>query len=300
MLKVQNIRVRSFDLDHLYVLWDIEPTTEDPLKYDFWLEKSDAEFSGFHTLVGPFTDRYLFKDNTLRGQKSFFRKWYYRIRVQLRGSGDDPVYFPENGRGVCVRAEPDLQALEMARNERIRLREVNGRTVWVFPVRTFGQKCPVCSDSSTGIKRRSTCLTCFDTTFVGGYHRPLEVKMQITTPPQSTTAADLGEIENVNGQGKLANFPEVAHRWLVVEADNTRWLIGEGIRRIEKARALVRQEFPLHRPSNTDVVYKIPIELDSDEMADLRPYEERQYTHSQDLTEEQVPDEDMSQRIFKV
>lgn len=282
MLKVCNIRVRSFDLDYLDLLWELEPTSDDIFDYDFHVQRSEHEYSDYVDIAGPFTDAYRFRDLTLRGQLSFFRRFYYRIRVTHRQSAATETY-PTEG-GVCLRADPDLEALEMARNARIRLQEFSGRLVWVFPIRTFGQRC-TCVDSVTGRRKVSSCSTCFDTGWVGGFHRPIETYMQIVTPPEATTLSDLNEVQNINATGRMGNYPEVHSRWVVVEGENSRWRIGEGIRKVEKGRAVIRQDFPLHRIPVGDIEYTLPISLTQAEVDVLQPTAQRLYTNPQDIGE---------------
>ena len=279
MLTCKNIRVRSFDLDYIDLYWEISPTTEDIFDYDFYVEKSDHEFSGYFHLVGPFQDAYRFRDSTVRGQSSLFRNWYYRIRVVDRASSEE-AYYPEQG-GVTLRAMPDLYALEMARDTRLRLQEFEGRKVWVFPIRTFGQICSVCVDLITQRKKRADCPVCFDTKWVGGFHQPIETYMRILSPPEATSMADLQEVQNVNGSGSLSNYPEIHPRWIVVELENRRWRIGEGVKKVEKARALVRQDFPLHQIVRGDIEFALPVNLTSPEEEGASP--PRKYTNAQDI-----------------
>lgn len=282
MLKVCNIRVRSFDLDYLDIVWEIGPTTEDIFDYDFYVQRSENEYSDYVDIVGPFTDAYRFRDLTRRGQKNFFRRFYYRIRVVHRETAATETY-PEEG-GVALRADPDLVALEMSRNARLRLQEFSGRKVWLFPIRTFGQTC-TCKDSVTGRRKRSLCPVCFDSGWVGGYHRPLEVYMQIITPPEATTRSDLNEVQNMNATGRIGNYPELHSRWVVVEAENIRWRVGEGIKKVEKGRAVIRQDFPLHRIPVGDIEYTLPISLTQAEVDALQPTAQRLYTNPQDIGE---------------
>lgn len=298
MLEVVNFRVRSFDLNYLDLYWDLKPTREDIFDYRFYVERSDHEHSGYQQLAGPFTDEYHFRDTTLRGQRSQYREWFYRLRVTDVRRGGNPVYFPPQG-GVTLRAEIDLTAAEMARNFQIRLEEFVGRQAWVFPIRTFGQIC-TCVDSVTMRKTVSMCTACYDTKWVGGYHRPIEVMIQVITPPEVTTMADLGEIQNINATGRLSNYPEIHPRWLLVDSENRRWRVGEGIRRVEKGRGLVRQEFPIHAIPKTDVEYLLPLKLSDAEKQNLFPSPTRLFTNPQDVGHDEEPKYDALRGVYRV
>jgi len=296
MLEVVNFRVRTFTVEHLDLYWEIVPTSEDPFDYDFYVERSDHEHSGYKRIAGPFSDKYHFQDTTLKGISSHYRQWFYRLQVVDKKRGDD-LYFPGQG-GVTLRADPDLIALEAARNTQIRLQEFIGRLVWVFPIRTFGQYC-TCVDSITQRKTASNCLVCYDTKYVGGYHQPIELMMQIIMPPEATTTADMGEIQNINATGRLSNYPEVHPRWMVVDSENTRWRIGEGIRRIEKGRALVRQDFPLHAVPKQDIEYRLPVNLTDAEKLALFSGPRRLFTNPQDVGEDTDPMWDAARGVYR-
>ena len=269
MLNVRNIRVRSFDIDYLDIFWDIEPTYEDVCKYSFVIEKSYAEFGPFFDLTGEFRDKYRVRDNTLRSQHSHYTKHYYRVRVKNLETNDEVIY-PTDGNGVTVTASPDLIALEMARVERLKLKEHKGRKVWVFPRKRFGQRCS-CYDEVTKRKIRSSCVTCYDTGWVGGYDSPIETYAQIVTPPEDTLKTQLAEIEVKNGDAKFSNYPELFEGWIVVEQENIRWRIGSRINKVEKGRAVVRQEVQLHGIPRGDIEFSLPLNIEDIEILEATP-----------------------------
>lgn len=281
MLKVENLRVRSFSVDHLDLYWDL--VGGDPLSYTLEVLRSENQFGPFQAITSPFKDRYRFRDSGA-GIGNYHRVWYYKIRVTLATSGDgegspgDTATYPE-GPGVALTAPPDLEALEMARLERLRLQEFKGRLVWVFPIRTTGARC-TCFDPITRQRTRSSCLMCFDTGVVGGYYSPMQIFMEIVNPVEQTQMAPQAELKPENTIGRLANWPVVHERFVVVEAENTRWRISGPIKRIGKLRTTIRQEFGLHRIPMNDVAYKLPISLDP---KDLNASPERQFTNPHNL-----------------
>jgi len=279
MLRITDIRVRSFDLDHIDVFWEIAPTYDDILDYTFTVEKSDSEFGPFHKLVGPFRNKYRIRDNTVRGQHSFYRKHYYRIEVTNLHTGETRT-FPEEGYGVTQQAKPDLQALEMARIERVVLKEHKGRKVWLFPRKTFGQRCS-CYDPVTSRKMRSGCISCFDTGWVGGYNTPLEIYAQIQTPEETTIKHNLAEMEVENTLGKFSSYPELFEGGVVIEQENIRWRIASRINKIRKNRAIVRQEAVLHRIYEGDIEFSLPVNIDN--IGSLVASPIRNYLNPQDL-----------------
>jgi hypothetical protein len=280
VIEVSNILVRSFVLDYLDIFWEVQPTYEDLLDYEFFVEKSNAQFGPFMDLVGPFRNVFHVRDNTVRGQRGFYNYSFYRIRVRHLASGDEATY-PSSGSGVRMDAAPDLHALEMARIENLRLKEHTGRSVWVFPRKRTGQRCS-CYDRVTKRMLVAACQTCFGTGWVGGYDTPLKVWAQIVSPEETTIRDEMGEHGIENTMCKFANFPELQEGWVVVEAENIRWRVGSSLTKIRKGRALVRQQIPVHRISPSDIEYSIPVNVG--DISTLVPTPPRNMTNPQTLS----------------
>ena len=283
MIKISDIRVRSFNVDYLDIYWDIEPAFEDLNNYEFVIEKSDNEFCPYETMSGPLIDKYHTRDITVRGRYTYYTKIYYRVIVRNRDTGEESVY-PSKG-GAKLAARPDLAALEMARINNLRLKEFSGRKIWIFPKRKMGQRCGLCWDPTSGRKLRSQCPNCFDTTWVGGYHAPVEAHGLITTPNEQTIHANFGNVENENTSLMLGNYPELFEGDVIIEAENIRWRVSSSISKIKKSRSLVRQQGALHRIPKGDIEYRIPVNLTETEVKDLTASPERNYTNPQTLSE---------------
>ena len=281
MIKVTNIRVRSFDLGYLDVYWDLEPSFESALDYEFVLEKSDNEFGPYFDLTVPMVDQYHVRDTTVTGYFNYYNKIYYRIRVQKRGSSEQEIW-PKVG-GVKLAALPDLAALEMARLNNLRLKEFSGRKLWVFPRRQSGQRCGVCWDEVSQRKMRSGCPTCHDTSWVGGYHAPVQTHGMLISPNEQTIHANFGDVQSENTTLLLGNYPEVSEGDLIIEAENVRWRVASTISKIKKSRALIRQQVALHRIPTGDIEYRIPLNLSEEEIKNLVASPERNYTNPQTL-----------------
>lgn len=294
MLKVTNIRVRSFDLDYLDLYWDIEPTFEDVNDFSFVVEKSYSQFGPYFDLTGSFRNQFHLRDTTVRTQHSFYTNSYYRVRTTNIATSE-VVTYPLDGAGIRLEALPDLIGLEQARQSRLRLKESDGRKVWLFPRKKFGQRCS-CYDESTQQKLRSHCRTCYDTSWVGGYDTPLETYAQIVQRDEQTLKTLIGEIETENALGLFSNYPELFEGWIVVEAENVRWRVGPKITKVRKARALVRQQAELHRIAKDDVEYFLPVNIS--DIASLQATPERNMTAPHSLEAVKIVDTALS--IFRV
>ena len=275
MLQLSNVFCSSLDLDHLILSWEVD-STEDPLDFDIYVERSGSPSGPFDTITPrALVDTYIFVDV----QKGLLHNWaklYYRLRVVRRVSGEEAV-FPELA--TSLRAEPPLDGLEMARQELVLLKEFVGRKCWLFKRRTFGARCPECYEPRTGKRVRSNCLSCWNTGYAGGYHRPIEFYCQIDPTAQAPQLpAAVGEQQQENCAARTIFFPPIDPRDLIVEADNIRWLVSHRTY-TERARSPVKQEMQLHRIPKGDIEYKLPLDVD---LLSLDPTAVRQFSNPTD------------------
>lgn len=284
MIEVTNIRVRSFDVGYLDIYWDVAPCYEDLNDYEYILQVSDAEFGPYRDLTPPMVDRYHVRDNTVQGQHSFYHQRYYRVMVRKRADANQSKAYPELG-GAKLSAPADLFALEMARINNLKLQEFMGRKIWIFPRKQSGQRCGVCFDRVMNRKTKSACPVCFDTTWVGGFHQPIQVYGVVVSPGESTAPTNFSKVQNENTTLLLGNYPEISEGDVLVEAENVRWRVGSEVQKIRKARALIRQQAPIHRIPKSDIEYSLPIKLSPTDLRDLVASPERNYTNPHSLSD---------------
>ena len=119
---ITSLQVRSFDLDHLDLSWEIPAVDEIIGDYDFYVLRSiDGAAGPWETLAGPFVNTYLFRDPGVNLLHKW-REYFYRIRVVNRATGDEQLSQPEN-----LAAPPDLIATEIRRQETLLFKEFAGR-----------------------------------------------------------------------------------------------------------------------------------------------------------------------------
>ena len=273
MLTPTKIQVRSLSLDRLVLSWEATESTEDPQDFDVYVERSGSPGGDFVTITSvPLVDTYVFVD-VQRGLLHQWAKLYYRLRVVRRRSGET-AYFPDLP--VRLQARPPLDGLEMSRQELVMLKEFTGRKCWLFKRRTFGARCPECWNARTFQRTKSHCKTCWDTSFLGGYHRPIEFYCQIDPHAQAPQiSAPLGEQQQENTTARTIFFPPVDPRDIIVEAENIRWIVNSRTY-TERARAPVKQEFQMHRIPEADIEYALPVNVD---LLNLDPTAVRQYSN---------------------
>jgi len=253
-LKVNNIKVSSLSVDFMEVSWELEATAEDVLDYTFQVLRSEAPMGPFEPISPVMEDRYFFIDNNVKVSNKY-RQFHYKIRVTHKPSVH-VVDFGPTQRG----AEPDLVALELRKHMNLQLREFTGRRCWVFPARTFGQRCTVCFNTALKARTRSGCSTCFDTGFVRGYHSPIESFIQFDPSPKSQQQTNLGELQQHNTTARMGFFPPLKPRDLVIEPENRRWRV-TSVSSTQRLRAVVHQEVQLHEIPKSDMEYAIGFDL---------------------------------------
>ena len=257
MLKVTKLKVRSLDLDYLDLAWEVEDSEESPYDYLFQVERSEAAMGPWDPVSPEFSDRYMFRD-VMVNQQYRFRQYWYRIKVTRKS--DSNVEYSSSAK---LGAEADLIALEVRRLESMHFEEFVGRQCYLFPVRTFGQRC-TCFDAVSGQRMRSQCLDCYDTTYVRGYLDPISVWVQFD-PGGKHIEHNLPYVETTQGNtvARMTDFPPVKPRDLLIEAgENKRWRV-ERTSTTQRLRATLHQELTLHAVPMSDIEYKIPLNVDS-------------------------------------
>jgi hypothetical protein len=253
-LELKDLKVRSLDLDFHELSWKVQDTNEDVLDYTFQILRSESPSGPFEPLSVTFEDRYVFIDNTIQVAHRW-RQYFYVLRVTHKPSGDARDFGP-----ISKAPEPDLLALELRRHMTLLFKEFAGRRCWVLPVRTFGQRCS-CWNPTLKERRRSGCRTCFDTGFVRGYLSPIETWIQFDPSAKSEQPMNTGPTQQVNTTARLAYYPPLKPRDVLVEGENRRWRIAQ-VNQTEQSRAAVHQEVQLHEIPPKDVEFAIPLNME--------------------------------------
>jgi hypothetical protein len=274
MLQIHNIEAKSLSVENFDLYWEIADTYEDPLDYTFIVERSESPMGPFDQISEAFSDKYWFRD-IATNQFHSWRQFFYRIKVTKK-TDSSVSYSPVTAR----QAKPDLIADEVRRLELIAFREHIGRVCWIFPIKTFGQRCPDCFDSVTKSRLRANCEACFSTGYARGYLDPIAQYVQINPGTKHTESLQVTQTQQVDVSAKLSYFPPVKPKDIIVEVENVRWRV-KSVSSTERLRAVLHQEVGIHRIAASDIEYKIPVNLD-----DLRNFEaspEREFTNPHTL-----------------
>jgi hypothetical protein len=255
VISVRRERAVSFSIDYLDIYWEIEPTLEDVQEYEFYLERSEAENGPWIRIAGPLVDRYHVRDNNTF-QISANRVLYYRIITRHIATDTTVVGDPFDQKG-----RPTVMAQEIIRLENVLFSEFVGSRVWIFPRRTFGQRCPQCYDDVLQRRIDDSCPTCWGTSFSGGYHYPVETWAQIDEPPEATEQALLEDHRQTYYFAlRTGPTPELKPLDLVIDYQNRRYRI-ISVGGTSRFSAGVRQEVKMLRIQRGAIEDAIPLRI---------------------------------------
>jgi len=256
VLNVNSVDVASFSFDFLDVVWTIDDTNEDVTDFDFFVERSEAVEGPFDLIAGPLIDEFRFRDvQAPRYHRS--RQFFYRIKTVERATGK----FVFSNTGLPL-ARLDLVSAEIQKSELIAFKEFTSRKVWIFPRRTFGQKCPACYDPIKDRTRSSRCLECFGTGFARGFLRPIE--SFITFSPETGL---IGQSEKLTERGREQHnivsirafiIPLLKAGDMIVEVENARWRV-TGAGTMQHLRHPVTQHATVFQMPDNDIEFAVPI-----------------------------------------
>lgn len=271
MISFRRTKVISFSLQYQDVYWEVENTSEDLQEYDFYVERAESELGPWQQIAGPLVDRYYLRDNSVPLLNAN-RILFYRVRAVARTSGKEASTSPFSRLGPLP-----LDALEIVRNEEIVLREHAGTRVWVFPIRTFGQRCPQCWDRALMKVTDDACPTCWSTGFSGGYHYPVECWAQLDSPTQVEQVTTNTQLQPNVVTMRVGPAPSIAPLDLIVDHLNRRWRV-TAVANTARFGIPVRQQPTLTRVTKGSVEDAIPLNVDTAAI-ELRPT--REYVNPQ-------------------
>lgn len=230
--------------------------------YTFRIERSGSP-GGPWTEAGVVTDTYVFDDNLKNEEANILaisRELYYRIQTQIQG---ETVYSPitdidghsetevvgpmpaigyrinelaqrEKAPFTGLQTQPKnaqprrlrLLRRKILRDEYIRLRRLNGIEYRLLKRRHFGIRCPKCFDPITREVTNSRCLTCFGTSWVGGYFAPITILGTLQPASVKTDISPQTKDDILVERIQLLDFPKVNEGdILVAKENNTRYLV---------------------------------------------------------------------------
>lgn len=243
MIEVSRFQVRSFDIDHLDLSWEITPTNEDLGLYSLTIQRSESPGGPWDDLATSVQDIVFFRDNQIRSF-SPMRTYYYQLVFSHSVTGETKTFGPE-----WQRARPCLEALELAQLFQLKLQEFTGRKVWIFKRKTSGQRCG-CRDVLLSRRTEDQCLSCYGVGWVGGYYSPIQVWMEIASSVDQ------------NAVGYMSTYPPMVSKDLVIDGENRRWRVRTVATPAKRLGVVTRQNLQMYEIAKASVEYQIPLGVD--------------------------------------
>lgn len=273
MISVTNVRVVGFDRHYLDVYWEVPPTLSDIQEYEFTVQRSESEAGAFEDITGALKDTYFFRDYGVP-PVSVNRVLFYRIKVRHAPSGE-VVYSSVSSR----RPPQDLIAREIVRLETLLFEEFAGTMGWLFPRRTFGQRCPQCWDDVLQKVVDDRCPVCFGTGFSGGYHRPIQFFVQVDESPTAERTSPPHHHQQKTFSIRSPASPFVKPLDLFIDNRNRRMRVLQ-VHGTHRLNTPVRQEFQAALVQPGSIEDAVPLEVDA---ATLEMYGWRNFTNPQNM-----------------
>ena len=280
MLEVTCVRVRSLSLDYNHVTWEVTETNEDVLDYTTQILRSEAASGPYEAVTQELSDVYSYIDSLVK-VGNIYRQYHYKLLLKNKATKEAKEFGPFE-----KTAEPTLIANTLRMHLNLLMHEFIGRRCWLLPVRTFGQRCGDCWNPRLQKRRISGCRTCFDTSFVRGYHRPVEIWISIDPAPKAQQPTNLGRTQQQSTTARMSYYPPVKPDDLLIEPENLRWVV-RSVASTEEQRVVITQELTLSRVETSNVEFLVPLELGVPlEKLDLTPA--RQFSNPTTLDSDNI------------
>jgi hypothetical protein len=257
----------------VFMQWDLEDPTEDG-SYTFKVERSAGTEGPWEVLIAGAQNIYNYIDDF--GVQPAIPD---EGKPHLHGLSVNPYYrvtvIPPSGCANSARTEPHGLEPELdpvARGLRRRLRydegivfkRLNGVRLALLKRRTWGERCPDCYDAVTRATTREQCMTCYGTSFVGGYWAPVIVWGRVNTPKKTEveyTSAPRTTREAATHVITLLDIPLLQDNDVIIEtATNDRHMVRSQVR-TELRRRSVHQQVTTSLMERGSVEYRIPVDL---------------------------------------
>ena len=259
MFTLLRLLVHSFDIDFMDIWWELDGPENMFEDYSFFLARSESQLGPWTDfVVGPYKDRYRYRDNTAKMKNSVRNLWY---RLEVRKDSDGSVVFVSDPE--CMQSPANLEAQEITRRFSLALRAVLGREMIVYPIRTFGSRC-ICWDITRGRSVRENCRDCFGVGFAGGFLSPFRTYLQKDPNVKSLLLTDRGSSNDQKTTMRALPYPILKPGDVVIERENQRWVVMTATN-TERLGSPVHTELQLDGIRSTDILYTLPVKLDSED-----------------------------------
>lgn len=153
----------------------------------------------------------------------------------------------------------DLIGLYVIDEHNFLLEDVIGVPCVVYQQKRGGVKCTRCYDPIQKNRLISNCNVCYGTSWVGGYHKPIDCYIDFSPNPKTLVIEAWGETQPNESNILLSNFPDIHPRDIIRELrENRLWRV-VNVTQTEKRRVPMLQFARVTEIKPGDVEYRITL-----------------------------------------
>lgn len=276
-MNVDIVRIAPQNSNSVYVQWDFTPNTGVVGNFDFLIERSGTPVGPWDVVVTltnavSYVDLFTALDSVTNeiNLLSIQRSIYYRVTVK-DPNGLQAVSLPVDLDGEIASDPAQQNAVphknlkkrtiylrrKILRDETVAFKYLNGIELYVLKRKHFGERCTVCYDKLTRATTQSKCITCFGTSWTGGYYPAIPILGRLSVPTTQNAMANDGKSEIDASQLTLLNYPKVEEADVIVEkSTNRRWYI-KAVMPTQLKRISVHQRISIIELPRNSVEYQI-------------------------------------------
>lgn len=240
------------------VAWVMEPAFDAPGPWTFTLERAHAASADdWRSLAETVDQPWLFDNNPELAQHD--RATFYRVRL-VDGDGKVHISQPVSTQNTWGHYDWRLMK-EILRKESMLQRKKTGARGVLLKRKLWGDPCTTCVDPNTSSVLNPHCPDCFGTSFVGGYHAPLEYWLTLDPSQRmKRLQGDGGVVTAVFETARALAWPNPEGNDVWVQLDtNRRFRIGDDIAAIGRHRGVdLLLQLHLEELPQSNVVYQVP------------------------------------------
>jgi len=140
-------------------------------------------------------------------------------------------------------------------------RRLNGIPLIVLKRRRWGDRCPKCYDPVTRESTLEHCLTCFGTTFVGGYWTPTPIRGRREAATVETNITAHGDSDVKFNDFNILDYPLVEYKDIIVDVvRNERYQV-QRVHPTELKSVTVHQKLTTSLLGHNSIEYKLLVDL---------------------------------------
>jgi len=269
-VKLKITRTLALVPSGFHVQWDVEDATESGV-YRFTLERSGSPEGPWDPVATDVADQYAVRDDygfsvndrDVRGpnQLTLTGSVHYRLscvtpsgarlRVVQETTPADPI--PKMAQYLRKAQWNFTVAMKYA------------RPLAVLKRRTWGERCPLCVNKSTGKVMRADCLNCWGTGLVGGYWTPCYMKGRRSAPDNTSEISPDQKSDSNSHNFLMPSSPSLERDDVIVSLDSgQRYLVRKQNETQIQLRA-VHQSVGTVELARDHIIYRLRVEPEARE-----------------------------------